>query len=259
MKCTRHLGGSGGWCWRSGGTSVVEPAQHSGAIVVVLAQWDKGTAGADLWFKSVPSTKTSGEVLINRCTFNFAISHRCWRVVGCAIETDDVPDSILAPQEPNIMDCTYPSHLLYAAFLCILTKYNISVHFNKMQYFSMYYIVMQQCSLRMFDTMWCVAMQHCAMDSVVSFKELHYLTTIPCSRSHSAVFPLTVPLLSLFALLTITNEDPSWISATILAPVCLSTLSRLLIRTWRECATLLDSPVQFHQHCIIRLPWGPAE
>ena len=194
MKCTRHLVSQS-----VGAYVVVVPAWwwgwHSGAIVVVLAQWDKGTAGADLWFKSVPSTKTSGEVLINRCTFNFAISHRCWRVVGCAIETDDVPDSILAPQEPNIMDCTYPSHLLYAAFLCILTKYNISVHFNKMQYFSMYYIVMQQCSLRMFDTMWCVAMQHCAMDSVVSFKELHHYNSMQsvtqCSFSSHRPFIVT--------------------------------------------------------------------
>ena len=137
---------------------------------MVLAQWDKGTAGADLWFKSVPSTKTSGEVLINCCTFNFTILHRCWRVVGCAIETDDVPDSILAPQEPNIMDCTYPSHLLYAAFLCILTKCNISVHFNE----RIFQFIAVQCNT-IYHTMQRI---------------LWNCTSVPCGRWHSAVFLL---------------------------------------------------------------------
>ena len=67
----------------------------------------------------MPPTKTSAHKLFN---FDFSLHFSMmlaggW-VVGCAIETDDVPDSILASQtsqEPNIMDCTYPSYLLCAA------------------------------------------------------------------------------------------------------------------------------------------------
>ena len=130
-------------------------------------------------------------------------------------------------------------HLPIPSFIrCILTKCNISVHFNELQYFSslqynaILFII--QCS-----AFYGIALQFHAVGDTVQVSSYLPLIVTFCTFDYH----------QWGSQLNICNHPGTR----------LSTLSRLLVRMWatlqwRECATLSDS--QFHQHCIIRFPWG---